>query len=1676
MANAPRAPKQWCLTKVETVNSFENWKQNLVYTLSLDPNFAPFLTDTSRWEKKTKSAPLRGFTNDPDGTTGGRTAQQKVNMLELMLGQIANFCPIISRNTIVKNSTCISDLWQSIRLHYGFQSTGGHFIDFAEIKLEADERPEDLYQRLMAFAEDNLLQAGGGITHHNESVVEDEELSPLAENFIVLTWLRLINPDLPSLVKQRYGTELRTRTLASIKPEISQALASLLDEISNHESAKIMRTAMSGYRPKNFANSRPLSGRKQPIPTRDSKRVVKLCPLCKQAGRNNVGHFLSECSYLPEQDRRFMARARLVDSIIDQDEEEESGALVKAQEYSEYSSRECEGQAADSCTSVSRVQVRQSPYLDTFYRHNPLRITLDSGATGNMIRASTARGMGMLIQSSSQSANQADGRSPLKVLGEVRVKFCRDNKEFFFEGLVVDMLDVEVLAGMPFMERNDISIRPAKRQITLSDGETFTYGSRDGSVLHRVRRACVLRAPCRSTTVYPGEYLELSIPESYADDDATFALEPRYDSPVSRLSKFSQLWPSPSILSSVAGKIRIPNLHDEPIVLKRNEHFCQIHRVFAPPNEPLDNSQDIHVAHMSVHPETVDYSNLIQVDPDNMLSHEIKSKFLALNAKHSEVFDPSIKSYNGFSGPFEAVVNMGPTLPPQRKGRLPQYNRNRLVELQQKFDELESVGVFARPEEVGITVEYLNPSFLVNKPGGGSRLVTAFSDVGRYAKPQPSLMPDVDSTLRLIGQWKYIISTDLTKAFYQIPLAKDSMKYCGVVTPFRGVRVYTPSAMGMPGSETALEELMCRVLGDLLQEGVVAKLADDLYCGANSVLDLLHNWSRVLDAMQKCQLRLSATKTVICPKSTTILGWIWRSGTIEASPHRIATLATCARPSKVGGLRSFIGAYKVLARVIPRCSSVLAPLDDIVAGQQSQSDIVWSDEQCSAFSNAQSALSSNKSITLPNASDQLWIVTDGSVKQYGIGATMYVSRDQGLHVAGFFSAKLRGRQMTWIPCELEALSISAAVKHFSPYIIQSHRNTCVLTDSKPCVQAFEKLCRGEFSASPRVSTFLSTVCRYQCSVRHLKGSSNLPSDFASRNPPSCDVQSCQICTFVRHQESSVVMRTSLHEVLHCNAKAPFTNRSTWISIQSECPDLRRVHSHLKQGTRPSKKITNLKDVKRYLNVASVAQDGLLVVKRDVPLTTVKECIIVPRDIIDGLLTALHLQLQHPSTYQLKTIVSRYFYALDLDKCIASVTSACHECAALRPVPHNIVKQSTEDPPDAVGISFAADVMKREKQLILLVRECSTSYTMTSLIEDERRDTLRDALIKLCVEYCPLDGPLAVIRTDAAPGFSSLVGDDILQHHRIAIDLGRVKNPNKNPVAEKAIRELEDEVLRQAPGCRVLTPVSLATATATLNSRIRNRGLSAREMWFQRDQFSNHQIPLSDYDLIAKQHTLRENNHSSSEDSKAPRGKQQPEASLKVGDLVYLYADRNKLHKRCRYLVTSISYPWCYIRKFTENQLRQFSYKVKVSECFKVPQSTLILPQHSPIPNETSDEESEAILSSEPNILPNIPRAISHPFNTVDSHDREWSTPSTPTHMGNSTIPREVPNHPLFMDPPHAPNNRDCELTVPNMTMPYPTASQHSGHSPSATSDAPYPRRSSRIKRPPVHLRDYDTSI
>ena len=342
----------------------------------------------------------------------------------------------------------------------------------------------------------------------------------------------------------------------------------------------------------------------------------------------------------------------------------------------------------------------------------------------------------------------------------------------------------------------------------------------------------------------------------------------------------------------------------------------------------------------------------------------------------------------------------------------------------------------------------------------------------------------------------------------------------------------------------------------------------------------------------------------------------------------------------------------------------MQPLDQEVAGRQSNETVTWTDALLESFHSAQSAPKSCKVVTLPRPSDTLWIVTDGAVKEGSMEDTLYILRHDQLLLAGFFSARLCKHQVTWLPCEVEALSIATAVNHFAPYIIQAAERTHVLTDSMPCVLAYNKLRQGEFSNSARFTSFQSTASRYQVVVGHIVGSANLPSDYASRNPVACQDSNCQVCSFVSDLETSVVRTLSVTDVTDGAVSMPFTNRPAWVDTQRDCPDLRRVHAHLKQGTGPQRIATSIPDVKRYLKVATIAPDGLLVVKETSPFHRCIDRIIIPKQVLLGLLTALHIKFSHPSAYQLKRLVSRYFFAINLDKAIEQITTSCSQCTDL----------------------------------------------------------------------------------------------------------------------------------------------------------------------------------------------------------------------------------------------------------------------------------------------------------------------------------------------------------------------------------------------------------------------------
>ena len=129
---------------------------------------------------------------------------------------------------------------------------------------------------------------------------------------------------------------------------------------------------------------------------------------------------------------------------------------------------------------------------------------------------------------------------------------------------------------------------------------------------------------------------------------------------------------------------------------------------------------------------------------------------------------------------------------------------------------------------------------------------------------------------------------------------------------------------------------------------------------------------------------------------------------------------------------------------------------------------------------------------------------------------------------------------------------------------------------------------------------------------------------------------------------------------------------------------------------------------------------MLVVRRNEPLIPSTELIIVPRSVLDDPITALHIKLDHPSKDQLELLMKRFFYALYLTKAINHSYNTCHICMSLLKFPESLVKQSSDDPPETVGFSFVADILKFDRQLILLQRETVISYKSACIVSAKNK--------------------------------------------------------------------------------------------------------------------------------------------------------------------------------------------------------------------------------------------------------------------------------------------------------------------------------------------------------------------
>ena len=127
-------------------------------------------------------------------------------------------------------------------------------------------------------------------------------------------------------------------------------------------------------------------------------------------------------------------------------------------------------------SKVNRVQTYNSPSINAFYKHHPVSIICDSGATASLVSLAFATRCNIPIKKTMHGTSQADGKSKMSPCGETHITLSRGHCCFELEAIIVRELDCDILAGMPFLIDNNMVIDFPKETIVI-DGQLNSFNA-----------------------------------------------------------------------------------------------------------------------------------------------------------------------------------------------------------------------------------------------------------------------------------------------------------------------------------------------------------------------------------------------------------------------------------------------------------------------------------------------------------------------------------------------------------------------------------------------------------------------------------------------------------------------------------------------------------------------------------------------------------------------------------------------------------------------------------------------------------------------------------------------------------------------------------------------------------------------------------------------------------------------------------------------------------------------------------------------------------------------------------------------------------------------------------------------------------------------------------------------
>lgn len=739
-----------------------------------------------------------------------------------------------------------------------------------------------------------------------------------------------------------------------------------------------------------------------------------------------------------------------------------------------------------------------------------------------------------------------------------------------------------------------------------------------------------------------------------------------------------------------------------------------------------------------------DWLSCIKLDWQNILRVQAMSGQVAnlMFEKFPHLFSPGLGKAKGIQADLKVKENARPKF---FKPRPMPYALKEGVASELK--RLQELGVL---EKIDYS-DWAAPIVPVRKSSGGIRIcgdykVTINQDLEIPEHP----MPKVEELLQQLNGGVKFSKLDLSQAYQQIELSKNSRKYVTINTHL-GLYSYSRLPYGVSAAPAMFQCVMDKVLQGLN----VGCYLDDLIITGKNEEEHLANLEAVLGRLEGYGFKLQKSKCEFMVPSVTYLGYKIDAEGIHMDPEATEAVAQAPRPETKAELQSFLGLVNHYRKYVPQMSTLCCPLNQLL---QKGKEFCWSRECEDAFRQIRDVLVSPPVLTHYDPKTPVLLAVDAS--PVGLGAILSHQTSQGERPIAYASRSLTGAERNYSQIEKEGLAIVFGLNRFHQYLYGRHFT--LITDNKPLSLILGPKKGIPAIAAARIQRWAIQLSAYAYDIKHRPARCNEHADALSRLPLKGELSSIkQVCWT---QEATALNKAQINGL-------PITAKVIRRETLRD-PVLSRIMNWVIHGWPTEQNWTQeYQPYHRRRNELTVEEGCLLWGVRTV----------IPSKFQGTLLEELHVS--HPGMVRMKALARNHVWWPLIDQDIENQVRGCRSCQEQQPT-----KPAIRDNPwrwpsgpwQRIHVDFAGPFMG---EMFFIIVDAYSKWPYVIRMKSTTSENTIDALRQI---FSQQGLPLELV-SDNGPQFTSAEFEEFMKMNGIRHNRSAPFHPSTNGEAERFVR-------------------------------------------------------------------------------------------------------------------------------------------------------------------------------------------------------------------------------------------------------------------------------------------------